>query len=89
MLKQKFSTDDMLSTFVFRRVCPLQRRVHKMCHMSGRLDPTRLSCHQLTKEDVMKRVRAIAHSKITEDWEWNVTAFRRGRPAPVVSNRVI
>ena len=66
-LKKKFSADDMLSTFVFRRVCPLQRRVHKMCHMSGRLDPTRLSRHQLTKEDVMKRVRAIAHSKMTDD----------------------
>ena len=87
-LKKKFSADDMLSTFVFRRVCPLQRRVHKMCHMSGRLDPTRLSRHVLTKEDVMKRVRAIAHSKMTEDWEWNVMAFRRGRPAPVVSYRV-
>ena len=84
--EKKFSADDMLSTFIFRRVCPLQRRVHKMCHMSGRLDPTRLSRHLLTKEDVMKRVRAIAHSKITEDWEWNVTVFRRGHPAPVVNN---
>ena len=59
-----------------------------MCHMSGRLDPTRLSRHVLTKEEVMKRVRAIAHSKIMEDWEWKVQPFRRGRLAPVVSNRV-
>ena len=66
-LEKDFCADDMLSTFVFRRVCPLQRRVHKMCHMTGRLDPTRLSRHVLTKEDVMKRVRAIAHSKILED----------------------
>ena len=88
LLKQKFSADDMLSTFVFRRVCPLQRRVHKMCHMSGHLDPTRLSRHKLTKEDVMKRVRAIAHSKMTDDWDWNVKPFRRGCLAPVVSYRV-
>ena len=46
-----------------------------MCHMSGRLDPTRLSRHKLTKEDVMKRVRAIANSKIPEDWEWNIAPF--------------
>ena len=39
-LEKKFSADDLLSTFIFRRVCPLQRRVHKMCHMSGNLDPT-------------------------------------------------
>ena len=88
LLKEGFNADDVLSTFVFRRVCPLQRRVHKMCHMTGRLDPTRLSRHMLTKEDVMKRVRAIANSKILEDWEWKVEPFRSGRPAPVVSNRV-
>ena len=41
--------DDLLCTFVFRRVCPLQMRVHKMCHMKGRLYPTRLSRHVLTK----------------------------------------
>ena len=44
-LKRGFYADDMLSTFIFRRVCPLQRRVHKICHMTGRLDPTRLSRH--------------------------------------------
>ena len=86
-LEKKFSVDDLLSTFIFRRVCPLQRRVHKMCHMAGRLDPTRMSRHMLTKEDVMKRVRAIANSQITEDWDWKVEPFRRKRPALVVSNR--
>ena len=88
LLEDGFSADDMLSTFVFRRVCPLQRRVHKMCHMKGRLDPTRLSRHVLTKEDVMKRVRAIANSKIPADWEWKVEPFRRRKPAPLVSSRV-
>ena len=88
LLKQKFDADDMLRTFVWRRVCPLQRRVHKICHMSGRLDPTRLSRHQLTKEDVMKRVRAITHSTMKDDWDWNVKPFQRRRPAPVVSYRI-
>ena len=87
-LEKKFSVDDLLSTFIFCQVCPLQRRVHKMCHMSGSLDPTRVSRHKLTTEDVMKRVRAIANSKIPEEWKWNVTPFQRGRLPPVVSNRV-
>ena len=84
LLNQKFSVDDMLRTFVWRRVAPLQRRGHKICHMSGRRDPTRLSRHQLTKDDVMKRVKAIAHSSMTDEWEWNVKPFQRRRPAPQV-----
>ena len=82
LLNQKFSADDMLCTFVWRRVAPLQRRAHKICHMSGRLDPTRLSRHQLTKDDVMKRVKAIAHSEMTDAWDWNVRPFNRKRLAP-------
>ena len=35
LLKQKFNTDDMLCTMVSYRVCPLQMRGHKICHMSG------------------------------------------------------
>ena len=88
LLDRDFSADDLLCTFVFRRVCPLQMRVHKMCHMKGRLDPTRLSRHVLTKEDVMKRVRAIANSKLATDWEWKVEPYRRRSLAPAVSNRV-
>ena len=65
LLDRGFSGDDMLTTFIFRRVCPLQRRVHKMCHMKGRLDPTRLSRHVLTKEDVMKQIgRASCRERV-------------------------
>ena len=85
LLDQKFNSDDMLRTFVWRRVAPLQMRGHKIFHMSNRLDPTRLSRHQLTKGDVMKRVKAIASSEMTDEWEWNVKPFNRKRPAPEVS----
>ena len=87
LLEQKFSSDDMLRTFVWRRVAPLQMRVHKICHMSGRLDPTRLSRHQLTKGDVMKRVKATAHSEMTDECDWNVRPFNRKRPAPQVRHQ--
>ena len=33
------TADDLLATLISRRVLPLQRRVHKICHMSGPLDP--------------------------------------------------
>ena len=69
LLNQKFNADDMLRTFVWRRVAPLQRRAHKICHMSNHLDPTRLSRHQLTKEDVKKRVKIIAHSEMVDEWD--------------------
>ena len=86
-VKEGLCADDLLGTFILRRVCPLQSRVHKMCHMKGRLDPTRVSRHGLTQADVMKRVKAIANSQITEDWDWEVEPFRRSHPAPVVSFR--
>ena len=46
------TSDDLLRTFVSRRVCPLQRRVHKICHMSGPLDPTRVSTIELDKSQI-------------------------------------
>ena len=86
LLKQDFNADDLLYTMVARRVCPLQRRVHKIYDMSGLLDPTRLSRHQLNRSDVMKRVRAIATSTLKDDWLWHVKPYHRARPAPQVSS---
>ena len=86
LLKQKFNADDMLCTMVSRRVCPLQMREHKICHMSGQLDPTRLSRHQLDRSDVLKRVKAITSSALKDDWVWHVRPFHRTRRAPQVSS---
>ena len=86
LLDQKFGSDDMLRTFVWRRVAPLQMRGHKNCHMSNRLDPTWLSRHQLTKGDIMKRVKAIASSEMKDEWDCNVKPFNQKCPAPQVSH---
>lgn len=48
------TADDLLATFVFRRVCPLQRRTHKMCFHSGRFDPNRVSTIMLDKLEVRR-----------------------------------
>lgn len=40
---------DLVAAFVARRVQPLQRRTHRMCDMTLRLDPTRTSTAELSQ----------------------------------------
>ena len=51
MAAKQLTSDDLLRTFISRRVCPLQTRAHKICHMSGPLDPTRVSRKLLRSEE--------------------------------------
>ena len=83
--EKKLTPDDLLRTFISRWVCPLQTRVHKICHMSGLLDPTRVSRNVLTKAQVLGRMKAIARSNMVDTWEWGVEPFERDRRAPNVS----
>ena len=85
LLDRDFDCDDMLCSFVVHRVCPLQMREHKLCHMSDHLDPTRTSRHELSMVDVMKRVKAIASSDMEDEWTWKVKPYYRDRLAPQVS----
>ena len=57
-------------------------REHKLCHMSDHLDPTRTSRHELSRADVMKRVKAIASSDMEDKWTWKVKPYNRDRLAP-------
>ena len=61
------TADDLLATFISRRVLPLQRRVHKICHMSGPLDPTRISTIELDKAQIRRRIKAIAQTQMTDE----------------------
>lgn len=70
LTEEGMTADDLLRTFISRRVCPLQRRVHKICHMSGLRDPTRVSTFDLTKAQIRTRVKAIAKTEMTVGWEW-------------------
>ena len=79
------SSDDLLATFISRRISPLQRRVHKICHMSGRHDPTRMTTFELTKPEIRRRVKAIARTSMTDDWKWGKEPHDRAHPAPAVS----
>ena len=79
------SADDLLATFISRRVLPLQRRVHKICHMSGPLDPTRVSTVELDNAQIRRRIKAIARTKMPEEWEWGKEPHSRSNLPPKVS----
>ena len=68
---------DVVVTFITRRVFPLQRRKHKICHMSGRFDPTRISTKELSKLVGAYRINAITESTLTQEWAWGKQAYTR------------
>jgi hypothetical protein len=53
---------DLVACFISRRISPLQHRSHKICQMSGPMDPTRHSTHELTPADILRRVKDIRKS---------------------------
>ena len=79
-------SDDLVRTFISRRVSPLQRRDHKICHTRGALDPTRISKHELDKASVFRRVNAIAANEMSDKWRWGVKPFYREKLPPQVSS---
>ena len=84
--EQSFRGSDMVGAFISRRVSPLQRRAHKICHMGGRMDATRTSTHELSDEEIFCRIKAIAKLPNTmEEWSWGKEPYSRTSPAPVVS----
>ncbi|KAK1605218.1 hypothetical protein QYE76_028891 [Lolium multiflorum] len=76
----RLSAEDLLCTYVERRVIPLQGRVHKIGLMSGRLDPTRTSRIALTKAQVARRVNSITKANLPEDWAWGLPPYDRAAP---------
>jgi hypothetical protein len=62
---QEPTSDDIVRTFITRRILPPQRRDHKIRQMSGPLDPTRIYTFKLSKEDVVAKVKAIAKTHMS------------------------
>ncbi|KAK1649748.1 hypothetical protein QYE76_067553 [Lolium multiflorum] len=65
-------SDDIVRTFISRRVLPLKRRAHKMSEMYGPGDPTKITGLPLSKEDVVLKARQICQSAMPLDWEWGL-----------------
>jgi hypothetical protein len=71
--------DDIVRAFVSRRVLPLQRRTHKMCQMTGRFDPTRITTFPLSKSDVVAKAKQICKTKMQVEWKWGMQPHGRRR----------
>jgi len=75
---------DLLCAFQERRVLPLQSRIHKIGHMSGRLDPSRVSTIELSSEEVARRVNKISVAKLAPDWRWGMEPYSQTNRPPKV-----
>ncbi|KAK1646931.1 hypothetical protein QYE76_064736 [Lolium multiflorum] len=73
-------SDDIIRTFISRRVLPLKRRAHKMCEMYGPGDPTKITGLPLSKKDVVLKARQICQTSMPEDWEWGLRPFSSTNP---------
>jgi hypothetical protein len=75
---------DLVACFISRRVSPLQRRSHKICQMSGPMDPTQHSTHELTLADIPRRIKDICKSS-QATFAWGLEPYSRDRLAPTVN----
>ncbi|KAK1684742.1 hypothetical protein QYE76_045590 [Lolium multiflorum] len=73
-------SDDIIRTFISRRVLPLQRRAHKISHMCGPRDPTKITGLPLSKEDVVLKARQICQTDMPMDWEWGFLPLSSTNP---------
>ena len=87
LVDEGLTGDDLLCVWIERRISPLQKRTCSIWQMSGVMDPNRMSTFPLSKESVCRRVRAIAQTKMTSNWEWGKEPYTRENPPPSVSIR--
>ncbi|KAK1648061.1 hypothetical protein QYE76_065866 [Lolium multiflorum] len=73
-------SDDIVRTFISRRVLPLQRRAHKISKMYGPRDPTKITGLALTKEDIVLKAKQICQTDMPMDWEWGFTPLSSTNP---------
>ncbi|KAK1699372.1 hypothetical protein QYE76_016069 [Lolium multiflorum] len=73
-------SDDIIRTFISRRVLPLKRRAHKMCEMYGPGDPTKITGLPLSKKDVVRKAKQICKTAMPFDWEWGLRPFSSTNP---------
>ncbi|KAK1642766.1 hypothetical protein QYE76_060571 [Lolium multiflorum] len=83
----RLSAEDLLCTYISRRVIPLQWRVHKIGHMSGLLDPTRTSKLELSKAQVAHRVNNITKANMPDNWDWGLAPYDREQPPELLFTR--
>jgi hypothetical protein len=76
--------EDIIACFISRCVSPLQCQTHKICQMSGAMDPTWHSTHELSPADILWRVKDICKTPQTV-FAWGLEPYSRDHPAPTVN----
>ncbi|KAK1687169.1 hypothetical protein QYE76_048017 [Lolium multiflorum] len=80
MNETNICSDDIIRTFISRRVLPLKRRVHKMSEMYGPGDPTKITGLPLSKADVVLKASQICQTDMPVDWEWGLRPLSSTNP---------
>ncbi|KAK1618927.1 hypothetical protein QYE76_024444 [Lolium multiflorum] len=73
-------SDDIIRTFISRRVLPLKRRAHKISEMYGPGDPTKITGLPLSKADVVLKANQICQTDMPDDWEWGLRPLSSTNP---------
>ncbi|KAK1669875.1 hypothetical protein QYE76_058034 [Lolium multiflorum] len=73
-------SDDIIRTFISRRVLPLKRRMHRMSEMYGPGDPTKITGRPLSKKDVVRKAKQICQTAMPFDWEWGLLPLSTTNP---------
>ncbi|KAK1605742.1 hypothetical protein QYE76_029415 [Lolium multiflorum] len=73
-------SDDIVRTFISRRVLPLKRRAHRMSEMYGPGDPTKITGLPLSKKDVVLKAKQICQTAMPFNWEWGLLPFSTTNP---------
>ena len=84
LMGEGLTAADLVATWLNRRVLPLQRRCHRICDMSGRRDPSRISIFQMDMADFLQRMHLITTLKVDEDFQFGLRAYNRRNPPLVV-----
>jgi hypothetical protein len=77
----------LMSTFIGRRVQPLQNRPHGMWEYSGARDASRVSSSEMITEETVKRVRnlTLLSGKDNRAFFPSIAPFSKDNPTPEVS----
>jgi hypothetical protein len=73
-------SDDVIRTFISRRVLPLKRRAHRMSEMYGPGDPTKITGRPLSKKDVVRKAKQICQTAMPFAWEWGLLPLSSSNP---------
>ncbi|KAK1699346.1 hypothetical protein QYE76_016043 [Lolium multiflorum] len=73
-------SDDIIRTFISRRVLPLKRRAHRMSEMYGPGDPTKITGRPLSKKDVVRKAKQICQTAMPFDWGWGLLPLSTTNP---------